>query len=230
MLGSILQALLVGNVVVTATDLGATCGRGSFETDLGGWQCMGLDFAPAASSEDLCIKACCDLGADACEVWQFCDEDCGVDDEQGGCWIGKKQNCRKYKGWTGGGNIPSFACPSSSGWNFDNNAQATLKVSNRSECCDVCNIAACQAWTWDSLTQECTLKEWVSGFYRFFNRLLLTFYSYSHPFQTRSPERLCPPATGCENDLLWLGTKHRLHQYSLPLLRQSPGMCCIPNW
>jgi hypothetical protein len=137
-----------------------TCGRGSFATDLTGWQCFGLGPVPSATSEGECIKACCDMGPTDCEVWQFCDQDCGSEDEVGGCWVGKKQHCRLYPGWIGGGNLPEFSCPYSNGWNFNNRETATLTAQSEAECCAICNTAQCQAWTWDYFTNECVLKEW----------------------------------------------------------------------
>jgi hypothetical protein len=158
----------------TASEIGdPTCSASSFAADLKDWQCLGLEGwakGQGPRSAKACMQECCDRGPAACGIWQWGNGPVGTQQEQGGCWLGDQHiGCKPYKGWIGGGNLPSAACPGKTGkWkytgvDFDNsNLYDPIPAATRTECCANCRKARCQAWVFNPANDgaECTLKKW----------------------------------------------------------------------
>lgn len=104
LLGLFLLVVLPPSAAGTPFTVASSCDGTSFTVNYNNTQCWGLQSANV-STIDECIAACCALGLNDCQTWQWCPANAPcvqAGNPPNSCWIGLIGNdCRTVNGWIG---------------------------------------------------------------------------------------------------------------------------------
>ena len=116
-------SIIVLSIHIDGTLSSNTCDNSSFPVSMNNQQCWGLTNANVSNSAD-CITACCNLGLDKCQTWQFCGQNSAcvsAGNPANSCWVGMIGNdCKTVQGWIGGATSNNPSVP--------NNFHITLPI------------------------------------------------------------------------------------------------------